>query len=103
VRRTTALLALFAVTLLGCTPPDDAEPPPAPDVTSVVPPAVVSPEATAALRVLLAVVVLVAGDVDAAVAEGIVTPAELDRAVRVLDEGTVTEWIERARDALERG
>lgn len=48
------------------------------------------------LRVLLAVVILVAGDVDAAVAEGVVTPAELDLASRALDEGGVDAWVERA-------
>ena len=92
MRRTTALLALLVVTQLGCTPAEEeAEPPAATDTT-----AVMTPEASEALRVLLAVVVLVAGDVDAALAEGIVTPAELDRADRAIVEGRVDELVRTA-------
>jgi hypothetical protein len=58
------------------------------------------------LRVLLAVVVLTTGDVDAAVADGLITPAEVDAASAALD-ATGTEaleaWVEQARDALAGG
>jgi hypothetical protein len=97
--RTTAALAMLVVTLLGCTlPEDDAEPPPAPDQT-----AVVVPDDIAALRVLLAVVVLTAGDVDAAVAEGVVTPEELDLASEAIDTGSVSALFEQARLTIEGG
>jgi hypothetical protein len=97
--RTTAALAMLVVTLLGCTlPDDDAEPPPAPDQ-----PAVVAPGEADALRVLLAVVILTAGDVDAAVAEGVVTPEELDLASEAIDTGSVTALFEEARLAIEGG
>jgi hypothetical protein len=92
LRRTTALLALVVVTLVGCTPPEEeAEPPVAADTT-----AAMTPEASDALRLLFAVVVLVSGDVDAALAEGIVTPAELDRADRAIVEGQVDELVRTA-------
>jgi len=92
MRRTTALLALLAVTLVGCTPTEEeAGPPAAVDTT-----AVMTPEASKALRVLFAVVVLVAGDVDAALAEGVVTPAELDRADRAIVEGRVDALVRTA-------
>lgn len=42
-----------------------------------------------------------AGDVDAAVAEGVVTPAELDAADAVIASGDVGEWFARAQVALE--
>lgn len=97
--RTTAALAMLVVTLLGCTlPDDDAEPPPGPDVA-----AVVAPDDVAALRVVLAVVILTAGDVDAAVAEGVVTPEELDLASEAIDAGSVTALFEEARLAIEGG
>jgi len=91
MRPTTALLALLVATLVGCTPPEGAEPPAATDTT-----AAITPEAGEALRVLLAVVVLVAGEVDAALAEGIVTPAELDRADRAIVEGRVDALVRTA-------
>jgi len=92
MRRITVLLALLGVTLAGCTPTEEgAEPPAAADTT-----AVMTPEAGEALRVLLAVVVLIAGDVDAALAEGIVTPEELDRAGRAIVEGSVNELVRTA-------
>ena len=97
--RTTAALAMLIVTLLGCAPPEeDAEPPPAPDQ-----PVAVAPYDLHALRVLLAVVILTAGDVDAAVAEGIITPEELDLASEAIDTGAVPQWFERARLAADPG
>ena len=97
--RTTAALAMLVVTLLGCTlPEEDAEPPPEPGQ-----PATIAPDDTDALRLLLAVVILTAGDVDAAVAEGVVTPDELDRANRAIDTGSVTRLFEQTRLEVEGG
>ena len=48
------------------------------------------------LQVLLAVVVLTTGDVDAAVAEGLVTPAELDLAEAAVAAREVSVWLARA-------
>jgi len=110
-RRTTAALALFViVTLTGCTPalddgastiaPSDT---PAPDVPEGDALATDGPDP---VRVLLAAVVLTTGDVDAAIAEGLVTPEEVEAASTALAEvGTdaLVEWIERARIALAAG
>jgi len=49
-----------------------------------------------ALRVLLGVVVLTTGDVDAAVAEGLVSPAELDLAAEAIAAREVSLWLARA-------
>jgi hypothetical protein len=110
-RRTTAALALFViVTLTGCTralddgastiAPSDT---PAPDVPEGDALATDGPDP---VRVLLAAVVLTTGDVDAAIAEGLVTPEEVEAASTALAEvGTdaLVEWIERARIALAAG
>lgn len=48
------------------------------------------------LRVLLAVVVLTTGDVDAAVAEGLVSPSDLDVAESALAAREVSVWLARA-------
>ena len=52
------------------------------------------------MRVLLAIVVLTTGSVDAAVAEGLVTPEELDIAEQALSDGDVSAWLARADLAL---
>lgn len=46
--------------------------------------------------VVLAAVVLVAGDVDKALADGTVTPAEVEAARKAITEGTVDLWRQRA-------
>jgi hypothetical protein len=106
--RTTAALALLIIaSFSGCNPAgDDAASTAAPSDA----PATDAPEVSARatdgpdpVRVLLAVVVLTAGDVDAAVAEGLVTPEEVGAASTALAEvGTeaLEEWIERARRVL---
>lgn len=80
-----ALLA--AVLLAGCT------------AASVEPP--VSAEAEAEVRaaddltaagVVLAAVLLTTSDITAAVAEGLVTPAEVDAARAAIADGTLDEW-----------
>lgn len=55
------------------------------------------------LRVLLAVVVLTTGDVDAAVAEGLVTPAELDLAEEAVAAREVSVWLARADLLIDAG
>ena len=55
------------------------------------------------MRVLLAVVVLTTGNVDAAVAEGLLTPAELDIAESAIANHEVSAWLARADLALNGG
>lgn len=69
--------------------------PDSPDVgTTVEGPGVV--DGADPLGVLLAVVVLTTGEVDAAVAEGLVTPAELDTARDAIAAREVSAWLARA-------
>lgn len=55
------------------------------------------------MRVLLAIVVLTTGSVDAAVGEGLVTPAEIDIAEQALADGDVSAWLARADLTLSGG
>lgn len=55
------------------------------------------------MRVLLAIVVLTTGSVDAAVAEGLVTPEELDIADSAIANGEVSAWLARADLTLNGG
>jgi hypothetical protein len=104
IRRTTALLVALVLALWGCTGATDDGVTPEPAGDAAVP----SDDAGATtadeqdpLRVLLAVMILTTGDVDAAVAEGVVTPAELDAADAVIASGDVGEWFARAELALQ--
>ena len=104
IRRTTALLVAFVLALWGCsgTTDDGATPEPVPDVAGPSDADADMPaDGSDPLRVLLAVMILTAGDVDAAVAEGVVTPAELDAADAVIASGEVGEWFARAELALQ--
>lgn len=47
-------------------------------------------------KVILASVLLAVGDVDTALAEGLVTADEVDSAVEALADGTLGEWVDRA-------
>lgn len=102
IRHTTALLVALVLALWGCTgtTEDGASTGTAPDSAE----AATEDGATSEpdpLRVLLAVMILTAGDVDAAVAEGVVTPAELDAADAVIASCDVGEWFARAQVTLE--
>ncbi|MEO1062794.1 MAG: hypothetical protein AAFZ07_15385 [Actinomycetota bacterium] len=43
--------------------------------------------------VLVAAIVVATGDIDAALDEGIVTPAEVEAAILAIEDGTLSEWI----------
>ena len=43
--------------------------------------------------VLLAGLLLTVGDIDRAIAEGLVTPEEVDVAIAALEAGTMSEWL----------
>lgn len=61
------------------------------DTTTAPSDRVVDPE-----RVLLAATILEFGDIDAALAEGLVTPDDVDEAIEAVDDGTIEEWVDRA-------
>jgi hypothetical protein len=50
-------------------------------------------------KVLLAAVLLAAGDVDTALSEGLITAEEVDRAAEALETGTLNDWMDRAEEA----
>ena len=54
------------------------------------------PAGVTAEGVLLAAILLRAGDIDQAVSQGIVTPAEVDLAANAIKEGNLDLWRQRA-------
>ncbi len=57
-------------------------------------------EAPEAIGVVLAAVLLAAGDVESGVAGGVVAPAEVDQAAVAIETGTLDTWIARAVEEL---
>lgn len=114
LRGVTAGLALITITLAGCTDATDVsdEPTSAPEVDTGVTDDAPEPSdddagmsdvmpdtmdgALDPVRVALALVLLDAGDIEAAVAEGLVDPAEVDAAERALTDGTAQDWFDLA-------
>ena len=107
----TAGLAFLAVVLAGCGTTsgtsDDTAPTDDTGMSETVTPEEEMPAtddmALDAERVVLAVVLLTAGDIDAALAEGLVSPAEVDAASRAITAGTVQDWIDLAAEQLAAG
>lgn len=58
------------------------------------------PADVSAEGVLLAAVLLSTSDVEGALAQGLVTPAEVNLAQAAIDDGLLDQWRERAEDAL---
>ena len=54
------------------------------------------PENVTAKNVLVAAILLSTSDIDGAVAEGLVTPAEVDAATKAIKDGTLDLWRQRA-------
>lgn len=84
-----AVLAGFVVAglLSGCTVV------PAESVTDT---EVRAPDSITAKGVILAAVLLSTADITASVAEGLVTPAEVDAAREAIKDGTLDEWRQKA-------
>lgn len=63
------------------------------------------PDGLSAQGVVLAAILLSTADISAAVAEGLVTPAEIDAATRAIEDGSLDFWRQRAEADLraERG
>ncbi len=91
-----AVAAVCVLTLAACGNDDAGNTttttvPASSDTTTAPSDVVVDPE-----RVLLAATILEIGDIDAALAEGLVTPDDVDEAIEAVDNGTIDEWVERA-------
>ena len=54
------------------------------------------PQDVTAKNVLVAAILLSTSDIDGAVAEGLVTPAEVDAAAKAIKDGTLDLWRQRA-------
>lgn len=92
------------LTLSGCVQAPTEEPieevaAPSEVVEEVAPEVVLDiPEGVDPVRVVLAFVLMSTGDIESAVAEGLITPDEVAIAVQSLEDGTVQEWIDRAEE-----
>ena len=92
------------LTLSGCVQAPTEEPikdvaVPSEVIDEVVPEVVLDiPEGVDPVRVVLAFVLMSTGDIESAVAEGLVTPDEVAIAVQSLEDGTVQDWIDRAEE-----
>lgn len=90
---TIAVACAVAITLAACGNDDTTggDTTTASTTSVVVPNGSVDPE-----RVLLAAILLEVGDIDEAIAAGLVNPDEVDLAVSAIDGGSLSEWVERA-------
>lgn len=86
-----ALLALvIPFGLSACASDEQSEPSPQPS------PSISIPVGVDPVRVVLAIVLLNSGDIDAAISLGQVTPVEVDIAVTAIKEDKVQEWLDLA-------
>ena len=89
-----SIVAIVALALTACAGVTDAAPSPHPILTSAL------PSDLTARGVLLAAVLLSDGDVEQAVADGLVTPAEVDEAIRAIEADELDVWAQRAETEL---
>lgn len=91
-----SVLALSGVlALTGCQSAPSSVNEKASEILSMELPVDVSPQG-----VLLAAVLLSTSDIEGALAEGLVTPAEVDFAQQAIDDGLIDQWRQRAEQAL---
>ena len=83
-----AFVVPFALT--ACASDEQNEPSPQPS------PSISIPVGVDPVRVVLAIVLLNSGDIDAAISLGQVTPAEVEIAVNAIKEDKVQEWLDLA-------
>ncbi|WP_208322556.1 hypothetical protein [Salinibacterium sp. ZJ454] len=96
-----AAAVLATLTLTGCAQTATTESNAAAEDSAAVTESVTDAvsDSVTAEGVLLAAVLLSTADIEAAVAEGLVTPGEVDEAQRAIDAGTLDEWRELAETA----
>ena len=93
--RVRAASLLIAVGLLGFTGCASSDTPPSAEPSSPIL-TMELPADVSATGVVSAAVLLGTADIERAVSEGLVTPAEVAEAERALAEGTLKYWVERA-------
>lgn len=79
------------LTLTACTSPATT-----PTQTKTETTTIVQTADLTAKGVVKASVLISSGDIDAAVSEGLVTPAEVDAAQKAITEGTLQQWVDLA-------
>ncbi len=85
-----AVLALL--TLVGCSGSDDVSSKGAATAVRELAASITDADAVRPSGVLLAAVVLATGDIEAAVADGLVSPEEVDAAVAAVTAGDLDRW-----------
>lgn len=90
-----SVVALAIAGLTACAQETQASAPAQSDILTMALPSDVSAEG-----VVFAAVLLTTSDIELALAEGLVTPAEVDLAQAALDDGTLEQWQQRAQDEL---
>lgn len=88
------VFALLPLTLSACATEDETGTQNTPSITV--------PDGVDPVRVALAIVLLNSGDIDAAIAAGQVSPAEVDLAIQAITEDTVTAWLDLAEEATSK-
>jgi len=91
---TIALVAVFAGTVAGCATTVPSESMSVLEGNDILTANLGTD--VSAQGVVLAAVLLVAGDIDKGLAQGVVTPAEVDEARLAIDSGTLDMWRQRA-------
>ncbi|GAA1702750.1 hypothetical protein GCM10009792_23680 [Microcella alkalica] len=82
------------VALAGCASATEAAPSPHPTLEREL------PSDLTARGVLIAAVLLSEGDVERGVADGLVTPAEVDEAIRAIERDELDVWVQRSEREL---
>ena len=106
--RPGVLALVFAVGLLTACSSEVPEDAPAPEIVQEQPVETPKiqlevPEGVDPVRVVLTLVLLSSGDIEAAISEGLVSPKEVAIAVTAVDEGTIQDWIDAAEESVALG
>ena len=107
--RPGALALVISLSVLSACSSEVAEEAPTPEIAQEAPSVETPeiplevPEGVDPVRVVLAFVVLSAGEIEAAISEGLVSPEEVAIAVSAVDDGTIQDWINAAEKSVASG
>lgn len=93
------VVSITSISMMAACGSDDGESDEAPTGADTSVAVDVSSEGVEPDKVILASVLLTVGDIDLALAEGLVTAEEVDRAAAALEAETLQTWIEQAAAA----
>ena len=95
-RRWSVVVSIATLSVVAACGSDDGESDRTPSGDDTSATVDVSPDGVEPDKVILASVLLAVGDVDVALAEGLVTADEVDQAASALEDGTLDVWMDRA-------